>query len=125
MRRVRRGDFVQDGRGRLRTQPQIGQENEQERGNNAEREVAVQDGHDPAQRGCVMRKTCGRKTPDQRGGCEPSEGRKVAAEIRNLEWPLASGTGQVIGARDNFSGGNHGQAIRALSSSHHSPPMRG
>src|ERR1700730_2842327 len=122
---MRRRRFMYHRCGSFGTQPKIGQENEEQWSNNTEREIAVQNGHNPAERGRVVRKTCGRESPDQRSGCKRSERREVAAEIRNFERPLAAGTCEVVGARSNCCGGDHCQTIRALSSSHHSPPTCG
>ena len=77
---MRRG-FVGDGRRRFRTQPRIGEKDEQERTSDTEREISVQQGHDPAEGGCVAGKTSGCESPDQRSNGERTERREVTAEI--------------------------------------------
>jgi hypothetical protein len=102
---------------------QVGEHDEGERGDDAEREIAVEHGQNPAERGGVVRIAPRGEAPDRGTGCQADEGSEVAAEIGNFQRALATGADEIVRARGDGCRREQGQAIRALAGRQKSPPM--
>ena len=117
-----RGRFV-NRRGRFGlSQVQIGQEDQNNRRDDAEREVGVHDRKKPAERAGIPRVLSGRDSPYECADGESGERGNVAAETGDVERAPAACADEVIRVRRNLSGRNDGHAIRALASRHNAPP---
>lgn len=75
---------------------QVGKSDEGEWGDDAEREIAVEHGENPAERGGIVRVASRCEAPDYNSRGKADEGGEVAAEIGNLERAPAAGADEVV-----------------------------